>query len=336
MASVPVVLINSKDRKDELRRAIKSVYEQTVPTRLIVIDDASTDGTSDMVRAEFPDAHLVVNPTCQGFMEARNHGAKLALEMGSPIMFVLDDDAMFSTPGVVEQTLARLDHPRVGAVAIPLINFIDGKQSDPDRFAERCPGDFTVTFAFRGGASVMRADLFMALGGYQGHMGYAEENNYCARMINAGYVTRAGSGIDPINHYPSASRNPRGITRLKSINNLLFAWHNVPLPEYLVHSAGTWVNMARYGAKLGHLGPALGGLFEGSWRSLTDWGSRRPISRGSYRLVRDLIKAGSMTYASVEPRLSPRRVFPGVSTGGLGGASASAPEASGAIPTPAS
>jgi GT2 family glycosyltransferase len=316
VASVPVVLINSKDRKDELRRAIKSVHEQTVRTHLIIIDDASTDGTSDMVRAEFPEARLVTNPTCQGFMEARNHGARLALEMGSPIMFVLDDDAMFSTPRVVEQTLARLDHPRVGAVAIPLINFINGTQTDPDRFAQVCPGEFTVTFAFRGGASVMRADLFTALGGYQGHMGYAEENNYCARMINAGYVTRAGSGIDPINHYPSASRNPKGITRLKSINNLLFAWHNVPMPAYLVHSAGTWVNMARYGLKLGHLWPAIAGLFEGSWRSITDFGSRRPISNGAYRLVRALIKTGSMTYESVEPRLPSRRVFPGVSVGG--------------------
>lgn len=317
MPSAPVVLINSKDRKDELRRAIQSVYEQTVPTQLIVIDDASTDGTSDMVRAEFPSARLVTNPTCQGFMEARNHGAKLAIEMGSTIMFVLDDDALFSTPRVVEQTLARLNHPRVGAVAIPLVNFINGTQSDPDRFAEVCPGEFTVTFAFRGGASVMRADLFIALGGYQGHMGYAEENNYCARMINAGYVTRAGAGIDPINHYPSAARNPRGITRLKSINNLLFAWHNVPMPAYLVHSAGTWVNMVRYGAKLKHLGPAIGGLFEGSWKSITDWGSRKPISRSAYRLVRRLIKAGCVPFDTVEPLLPPRRVFPGVASVGL-------------------
>jgi len=315
VGSVPVVLINSKDRKDELRRALRSVYDQTVRTHLIVIDDASKDGTSDMVRGEFPDARLITNPTCQGFMEARNHGAKIALEMGSPIMFVLDDDAMFSTPRVVEQTLPRLEHPRVGAVAIPLMNFIEGTQSDPDRFAEVCPGDFTVTYMFRGGASVLRADLFLALGGYQGHMGYAEENNYCARMINAGYITRAGGGIDAINHYPSPNRNARGVTRLKSVNNVLFAWHNVPMPEFFWHNAGTWVNMVRYGAKLNHLGPAVGGLFEGSWRSITDFKSRRPISKRAYRLVRELIKAGSVPFEAVEAKLGPRREFAGVSMG---------------------
>lgn len=312
MASVPVVLINSKDRKDELRRAIQSVYDQTVKAHLIVIDDASKDSTSEMVRTEFPQAKLVTNTTCQGFMEARNHGAKLALEMGSPTMFVLDDDAMFSTPRVIEQTLPRLEHPRVGAVAIPLLNFIEGKQIDPDRFAQVCPGDFTVTYMFRGGASVMKADLFLALGGYQGHMGYAEENNYCARMINAGYITRAGGGIDYINHYPSPNRNARGVTRLKSVNNVLFTWHNVPLPEFFWHNPGTWLNMVRYGLKMKHLGPAVGGLFEGSWRAVTDWKSRRPISRRAYRLVRELIKAGSMPFEAVEPKLGPRRQFAGV------------------------
>lgn len=318
MASAPIVLINSRNRKDELRRAIRSVLEQTVRARLIVIDDASSDGTSQMVAQEFPDARLVTNPTNQGFMEARNTGARLALEMGATIMFVLDDDAMFSSPRVIEQTLARFDHPRVGAVAIPLINFVAGTQSDPDEFARKCPGDFAVCFAFRGGASAMRADLFLALGGYQGHMGYAEENNYCARMINAGYITRAGSGIDPINHYPSPARDPRGITRLKSINNLLFAWHNVPMPYLLLHSAGTWVNMARYGLKQRHLGPALTGLFSGTWKSLTDFASRRPISRDAYRLVRRLMKDWCVTFEAIEPSLPPRRTLPGVSEIGPG------------------
>ena len=44
------VLITTKDRKDDLARAIGSVVEQTAPVELIVVDDGSTDGTSELVR----------------------------------------------------------------------------------------------------------------------------------------------------------------------------------------------------------------------------------------------------------------------------------------------
>ena len=43
------VVIATRNRKNELRRAIASVVRQTDPVEVIVIDDGSTDGTSEMV-----------------------------------------------------------------------------------------------------------------------------------------------------------------------------------------------------------------------------------------------------------------------------------------------
>lgn len=312
MPHPPIVLINTRNRKDETRRAIRSVLAQTVPARLLVIDDASTDGTSDMVRGEFPQAILVTNQANKGVLTARNEGARIALDHGTPVLFVLDDDAEFSTPRVIEQTLACLDHPRVGAVAIPLVNFVEGTTNDPDKFLEKCDAPFAVTFQFRGGASMMRADLFLALGGYRGHGGYAEEGNYCARMLDAGYVTRAGSRIDAIHHYPSPNRNPSGITRQKAVNNVLFAWHNVPMPQYLIHAPGTSVNMVKYGLRQRHLGPAISGVWQGWIKSVADLPGRRPMSRASYRLMRRLIRAGCVPFESIEGQLPPRRAIEGV------------------------
>ena len=52
------IVITTKNRKESLRRAIASAVMQTIPVEIIVIDDGSTDGTSEMVTSEFPQVRL--------------------------------------------------------------------------------------------------------------------------------------------------------------------------------------------------------------------------------------------------------------------------------------
>ena len=113
------VAITTRNRKDCLRTALQSAMAQTVQPEVLVIDDASTDGTAEMVRAEFPSVRLDQAPTALGYIVQRNRAARLA---SGEIIFSIDDDAAFSTPHVIEQTVAEFDHDRVGAVAMPFIN----------------------------------------------------------------------------------------------------------------------------------------------------------------------------------------------------------------------
>ena len=113
------VVITTRNRKDSLRTALQSVLTQTAKPEVLVIDDASTDGTAEMVRGEFPTVRLDQSPQALGLIVQRNRGASLA---NGDIIFSIDDDAAFSTPHVIEQTLAEFEHDRVGAVAIPFIN----------------------------------------------------------------------------------------------------------------------------------------------------------------------------------------------------------------------
>jgi GT2 family glycosyltransferase len=48
------LVIPTRNRRRELRELFLSVQKQTVPLEIIVMDDASTDGTSEMMRSEFP------------------------------------------------------------------------------------------------------------------------------------------------------------------------------------------------------------------------------------------------------------------------------------------
>jgi glycosyltransferase involved in cell wall biosynthesis len=90
---------------------------------VIVLDDNSTDGTPEFVRDRFPTAKLVTSASSQGYVVQRNRGARLAT---TPFIFSIDDDAVFSSPYVVEQTLNDFDPAQIGAVAIP---FIEPKRS---------------------------------------------------------------------------------------------------------------------------------------------------------------------------------------------------------------
>ncbi|MEO8232502.1 MAG: glycosyltransferase, partial [Ignavibacteriota bacterium] len=58
----PLVTVNilSFNRKDELRNTITKVYEQDYKNiEVIVVDNASSDDSAEMVRTEFPEVQLI-------------------------------------------------------------------------------------------------------------------------------------------------------------------------------------------------------------------------------------------------------------------------------------
>ena len=76
---VSVVLTNW-NVKDLTRDCIHSVKEKSegFTHELIVVDDASTDGSVEMLRKEFPEATLLINDQNLGFAKANNRGVAVA------------------------------------------------------------------------------------------------------------------------------------------------------------------------------------------------------------------------------------------------------------------
>lgn len=306
------VLITTKDRKDELRRAIRSCMVQTAKPDVLVVDDGSSDGTAEMVKKEFasPLVKLVRNERPLGIVDARNKAADL---VSTQILITLDDDALFATPRVVEQTLAEFDHPRVAVVTMPLVNFHrDDKGGEGEKKLRRDdstlykptePAALNVSAAYFGGANAMRIDVFRALGKYRGYLfRQGEESDYGIRVLDAGYVTRVGKS-DIVEHYPSPSRNTREISKFAARNSILFAWYNVPPGRLLIHWIGTSLNLIRFGFKRGHVGPVLSGLLHGFAQLPKHRKGREPVSPRAYRLFRYLMKAGCVPLREVEEDL---------------------------------
>lgn len=94
--SQPLVsaIITTHNRIDLLKRAVRSVEEQTYPAiELIVVDDASTDGTKEWCEAqEFTYIHIPAENS-RGGNYARNLGIKAA--KGKYVAFLDDDDMWY-------------------------------------------------------------------------------------------------------------------------------------------------------------------------------------------------------------------------------------------------
>lgn len=98
-----------------LRACLQSLLEQPQGANLeiIVVDNASTDGSINMVAQEFPEVRLLKNTENLGFSAANNQAAEHA--RGRYLLFLNNDTV------VPEGTLAKLvkfadDHPEVGMI----------------------------------------------------------------------------------------------------------------------------------------------------------------------------------------------------------------------------
>ena len=84
------VVIPTHDRAARVQRAVASVLAQTRPAEeVVVVDDGSTDGTAERLRAAFQ-AVTVLGTENRGVSAARNHG--IARTSGDWIAFLDSDD----------------------------------------------------------------------------------------------------------------------------------------------------------------------------------------------------------------------------------------------------
>lgn len=111
------VCVLSYQGQDILKRCLQSILRQTgsFSLELLVTDNGSTDGTSEMVAQEFPTAQLIVNPTNQPFTLAFN--TMIRRSTGRWIA-VVSNDIEFIEPNSLEvMTRCLRENPRYAAVA---------------------------------------------------------------------------------------------------------------------------------------------------------------------------------------------------------------------------
>ncbi|MBB6610337.1 glycosyltransferase family 2 protein [Pontibacter sp. Tf4] len=76
-----------------IEKCIGSVLSSTLPVDVLVVDNGSTDGTSQYIESNFPSVRLIKSATNLYFGRANNIGLKIALEEEYDYAFLLNQDA---------------------------------------------------------------------------------------------------------------------------------------------------------------------------------------------------------------------------------------------------
>lgn len=95
MSETVCAVVVTYNRKELLRECLEAVTGQTrAPDTVLIVDNASTDGTPDMVRADFGSAELLELATNEGSSGGFHEGMKAAAARGFDWLWVMDDDTI--------------------------------------------------------------------------------------------------------------------------------------------------------------------------------------------------------------------------------------------------
>lgn len=115
------IIIISWQVRDLLNRCLASIYQETrgIKFEVIVVDNASTDQTAEMVAEFYPQAVIIANLKNRGFARAGNQGLKQA--RGNHILLLNPDTIIIGR--AVERMVEFLNnHPEAGIAGCKILN----------------------------------------------------------------------------------------------------------------------------------------------------------------------------------------------------------------------
>lgn len=93
-------------------RCFSSLQRSTIPVDIMVVDNASQDGTADWIAAHYPEINLIRSDKNLGFGQANNIGMRYALDNGYDYVFLLNQDAWLHTNDCIERLVQVAEnHP---------------------------------------------------------------------------------------------------------------------------------------------------------------------------------------------------------------------------------
>lgn len=194
-----------------IAECIESVLAQDCdfPVEIIVHDDASTDGSVDLIKAHYPDVQLIVSTENVGFCVANNRMAAFAQ---GRYLLLLNNDAMLLPDALLAlyAETERLDCPAI--LTLPQYDAVTGVLLDIgcrlDPFLNPVPNHDPMrneVGTVHGACLWVDKRLWDELGGFPECFGSVGEDLYlCCRARLAGYPVRS-LGVSGYRHHVGKS-----------------------------------------------------------------------------------------------------------------------------------
>ena len=233
--SVVIVNYNTRQLLDDCLTSLLAAEAPAGGREIIVVDNASRDGSQALVRENYPSVQLIASEVNRGFSAANNMG--MAVANGRTILFLNSDTRL--EPDALVRPLAYLDeHPKVGALTVRLIYPTGVRDPDNHRgfptpwnaichfsgLSKLFPGNPRYNGYFQsyadmsqthpvdviaGSYMLMPMALCRELGGWdETYFFYGEDIDFCYRIRQAGYQIIYYPHVEVL-HYKGASSGLR-------------------------------------------------------------------------------------------------------------------------------
>jgi GT2 family glycosyltransferase len=211
------VIIVSYNTRDLLGRCLDRVAGAAGPfaVEVVVVDNASADGSADMVAERFPSVQLIRNRENRGFAAGCNQGIEAT---SSEFVLLLNSDAFIDRDALEGMISFMREVPEAGVCGACLIERDDEPQQPPVRFPTPLSGLFNMTALGRifpgsrhnihrpiseeelgrplrvdwvsGACFLARRKAIDQVGTLdEGYFLYFEETDWCRRMAEQGWAT---------------------------------------------------------------------------------------------------------------------------------------------------
>ena len=222
-------VILTHNRAEEALNTVRHMRELPERPPLVVVDNASTDGTPERIAAAYPDVKLIRLPDNIG-AAARNAGAR---SVDTPYVAFCDDDTVWA-PGSLTRACELLDAwPGIAVLSAHVLVGPERRDDpactvmDASPLPSRgLPGK--AVLGFLAGACVFRRETFLACGGYEPRFLIGGEEALLAiDLVARGHVVVYTKELT-VHHYPSTRRNVAERQRHILRNALWVAWLRRP------------------------------------------------------------------------------------------------------------
>ena len=232
-----------------IQKCLESV-EKNVTCEIIIVDNASTDGSREWITSHFPHIKLICNEQNEGFCKAVNQGI---LEATTEYVILLNNDTEVDVHFVEELERVLDNNPGLFSASAKMIAlheqdkmddagdfycalgwaFARGKGKHPSCYEKNYP-----VFASCGGAAIYRREVFDEIGLFdENHFAYLEDMDigYRAKIYGYQNMFAADAIVYHAGSATSGSRYNAFKTRLASRNSVYLVHKNMPLLQLFIN-----------------------------------------------------------------------------------------------------
>jgi GT2 family glycosyltransferase len=240
------IMITTRDRIEDLKRTLKVLSTlNPPPDEILITADGCTDGTTDVVESEFPNAKVIVNEESLGSVASRDRMMRSAR---GDLVLALDDD---SYPEQLD-CIARIVPLFEQRPKLAVLHFPQRTDEYPETLSQADFGPDRLTRTFPNSGAALRRSTYLQLPGFESHFFHAyEEPDYALQCVATGYDVLFSPVITIRHHYSGQARDEIRTHHRHARNEFWSTLMRCPFPFILGILAWRMFSQFRYACKRG-------------------------------------------------------------------------------------